>query len=250
MKVGNKHKGKKRINTIVLFFNIVLMLFSVTSCGKEKINKDVQYLNDCIEALDKSEITSKSYIEDLVNKYNALSDSDKAKVKDYEKLAAKRDQIALQETLKAAQEQAEKDEKERKEQQENEKKNKEKQEKNDFIDILTYVRKAEAEYDKFFAYFENVADRSQLVIYSQNNYGYMNNVRDNLKYAIDKCGSNSNFSNIKKLLNTALSDIPSTIYGDNQIDKYLEDLRTFTTEIFYIDLELINLANKYGVKIE
>lgn len=241
---------KKKIKLFILSTFFLVGLLSVTSCGKEKINKDVQYLNDCIEALDKSEITSKSYIEELVNKYNALSDSDKAKVKDYEKLAAKRDQIALQETLKAAQEQAEKDEKERKEQQENEKKNKEKQEKNDFIDILTYVRKAEAEYDKFFAYFENVADRSQLVIYSQNNYGYMNNVRDNLKYAIDKCGSNSNFSNIKKMLNTALSDIPSSIYGENQVDNYLDYLRVFTTDIYNIDLELINLANKYGVKIE
>jgi len=241
---------KKKIKLFILSTFFLVGLLSVTSCGKEKINKDVQYLNDCIEALDRSEITSKTYIEELVNKYNALSDSDKAKVKDYEKLAAKRDQIALQETLKAAQEQAEKDEKERKEKQENERKNKEIQEKNDFIDILTYVRKAEAEYDKFFAYFENVADRSQLVIYSQNNYGYMNNVRDNLNYAIDKCGSNSNFSNIKKLLNTALSDVPSSIYGENQVDNYLDYLRVFTTDIFNIDLELINLANKYGVKIE
>ena len=62
--------------------------------------------------------------------------------------------------MKAAQEQAEKDEKERKEKQENERKNKEIQEKNDFIDVLTYVRKAEAEYDSFFAVFQNFLDES------------------------------------------------------------------------------------------
>lgn len=241
---------KKKIKLFILSTFFLVGLLSVTSCGKEKINKDVQYLNDCIEALDKSEITSKTYIEELVNKYNALSDSDKAKVKDYEKLDAKRDQIALQETLKAAQEQAEKDEKERKEKQENERKNKEIQEKNDFIDVLTYVRKAEAEYDSFFAAFQNATNRSQVVVLSQNNYGYMNNVRNNIKYAIDKCGSNSNLSDIKKLLNTALSDVPSSIYGENQVDNYLDYLRVFTTDIYNIDLELIKLANKYGVKIE
>lgn len=241
---------KKKIKLFILSTFFLVGLLSVTSCGKEKINKDVQYLNDCIEALDKSEITSKTYIEELVNKYNALSDSDKAKVKDYEKLDAKRDQIALQETLKAAQEQAEKDEKERKEKQENERKNKEIQEKNDFIDVLTYVRKAEAEYDSFFAVFQNATNRSQVVVLSQNNYGYMNNVRNNIKYAIDKCGNNSNLSDIKKLLNTALSDVPSSIYGEDQVDNYLDYLRVFTTDIYNIDLELINLANKYGVKIE
>ena len=58
-----------------------------------------QYLNDCIEALDRSEITSKTYIEELVNKYNALSDSDKAKVL-YKKCDITNNTIVLIETDK------------------------------------------------------------------------------------------------------------------------------------------------------
>ena len=226
---------------IVIIFIAILMTF--TACGKEKVNKDVQYLNDCIEVLDESSITSKAYIEDLMNKYEALSESDKKKVKDIDKVKAVRDKIALKEAMKDAEAQAEKERKEREDKEQREKAQKEKEEKDALSDVKSYIQKAQNENDTFLVMIQGGKNYQDTYSYITAYSNYNKNTKDYLDKAYNSCGSYSSMSNLKSLINKARNALPMSISSNTQqaVIDYLNDLEYYVKCMYEVEMEIANI---------
>ena len=251
---NNNSEGRKK-NTLVLVAVIAVLLICVGAVlilvmgKKEKTNKDVLELNDAIKQLESSTVDNEDYINSLMEKYNALSESDKKKVKNYEVLQKKSEKMALKKAAEAAEEQKKKDEQERKRKREEEEKTKQQQEINTFLEISDYVTDADNELTRFLTILDASTSTYEDVYYCANNYSeYLSNVKNTLTNAYNLCGSYSSFGQLKRYIEKAKNSVPLSVSSpDSQaIDRFLNDLRALSTALYETEMEMSDLSYGYG----
>ena len=173
------------------------------------ISPEVEGLIKSIDSIGEVSFASQDVIEDLDNKYNALADSDKAQVSNYDKLKSAKESLSKLEE--------------------------------DYNKIKDYIDDADKEFDKFL----NYANTSDPMSSYNSNISMMTNVKNMLRDARTVCGDTEAFKTLKNYINTAISDTPtSTVYDNNGLSYELDKHEILAKDFYDIQIELENIKKK------
>ncbi len=199
--------------------------------SQQEDNSQVEEIISAIDGLGEISINSKSEVDKINTMYNALSEEDKSKITNYEKLVTANNKIAMLQVAEDSKKTSDKP------------KLTKSSEKEAFIKIIDALDSAS----------QNVISLSEacndvdLWAYQFNSNSWkLDSAKKSLQKAYDLCGIYKKFSKLKKTIKKAIDDAPSTErIGESEVVDKLNSMTIFLQDMREINTEVVDIADSY-----
>ena len=238
-----KHKGiKVLIVTIIVLvlasagISVPIIINNIKKNEAEKIKieeeqKRIQKVIDEIDSIGEVTVNSKSELDIINHDYMELSEEERIKVTNYEKLKTSNDKLTMLEIAKSNEE------------------NNRYENKND--DLLTTLEKIEKKVKNADVITERYLKEmntygSDLINFINTRGRVLDSVYEYMDDAYKLCGNEKKFGELKTKLSKAKSDIPKNvnISSNDQVQKHLDVLEDLSYDLYVVELEVIDLYDE------